>query len=564
MASEKILIYFNPNIEHNIKVKHTPDGKKDIELVSQINVAHKGDVLAKLVPQDAPAEEGVFMEAQPSDFKPGINVNFDKDKRVYLATTYGFVVMINKAICVDVPLLINDIKTKAILLLHPNRSGLWPDLENIIDIINLEHLLQTVSIESIKSFLHKLSYGEPRLVKMMVARGVDPITGIKAYNKLLIDLNQKVGTMREDGSIDYHELDKFIRIKKGQVIGEAVQQVKAIPGLDVFGRDIPVDTIENTNYMFGKNITRKGNEFISEVEGVLLMDLRKVEVSELLYISGDVDFHQGNIEFSGTVQVAKSVLPGFSIKAGGDVIVEGHVDDAVIQAGGNVTVKKGIISQTGKTVIEAKGSVQSKYAMDALITAEKDIIIEEYASNCKLIAYESIALTSKKGQLIGGDATAKFKVEAINLGSVAENPTKITVGKDQTIETELKSIMKELDESSQEYKELVKEIKANWSEKFFENPEEYLKNLKQEKLPEFVPIFKRYSLLKSNIDKLENRRHELTIEKRFDPPPKIIVHNTTFGGVTMQIYNILKKIDVPFTACYFKEEGGEIVSHPVA
>ena len=49
----------------------------------------------------------------------------------------------------------------------------------------------------------------------------------------------------------------------------------------------------------------------------------------------------GNIDFLGSVIVLKR-KSGFTIKASGDIEINGIVEAAKIEAGGNITVKRGI------------------------------------------------------------------------------------------------------------------------------------------------------------------------------------------------------------------------------
>ena len=59
-------------------------------------------------------------------------------------------------------------------------------------------------------------------------------------------------------------------------------------------------------------------------------------------IKGNVDYDYGNIDFNGSVHITGSVLPGFTVKAKGDIVVDKNVEDAYLEAGGDINVKMGI------------------------------------------------------------------------------------------------------------------------------------------------------------------------------------------------------------------------------
>jgi uncharacterized protein (DUF342 family) len=149
----------------------------------------------------------------------------------------------------------------------------------------------------------------------------------------------------------------------------------------------------------------------------------------------------GNVDFDGSVCVAEDVADGICVKATGDVTVLGMVGKAIIQAGGSVEIKQGLIGgskaadgsehelQPG-AFVSAKGSVTAKFASGAKVSAGKSIMIEEYASHCDLQAEEKILIGAQrgKGQLIGGSARAFDQVFAKVLGSTGSPATEVTVG----------------------------------------------------------------------------------------------------------------------------------------
>ncbi len=561
----KIRFFFNPEIDHNIKVVLAKDGNKDLKIVCTHNVCNMGDIVAKVVDNNEPDEDGVFIEKKYSsgDYKPGINVSYDRDRRVFVSMCYGFTTIINNAICVEPPLLINKYHTKAILLVYPNRMRIWPTLDDIIHICNIENIVQIESFEQMKKLLTKLQKGKPRLVKMLIAEGRKAVKGLKAYNKLIVDTEKKAGKEREDGSIDFHEQDSVIQIRKGQEIAIAIPGIKAETGLDIYGSEIATETEENLSYKMGKNIVQEGDKFLSEVEGVLLIDGKKVSISEVLMIQGDVDFHQGNIDFTGSVHITRNVTPGFKVKAQGDIIIDGGVDDAEIIAGGNITISKGVTSQTGKTVIHAGGTVKAKYIMEADVEAKKDVIVEEYCSNANIVAHQNVLVTEKKGQIMGGKTKAKYKIEVVNAGSKNEQATYFYVGKDPEIEEKLNELAPEWEEMNKQLKEIMNEIKNKWDEQFLMQPEEYIAKLSPDKRNEFAPLAKDYGLFKTKFDSLDEKRRNLTIRLRSERPAKVMVHNNTYGGVVLHIYSSVKKIVEKYVGSVFMEENKEVIIRPI-
>src|SRR6185295_8675210 len=68
-----------------------------------------------------------------------------------------------------------------------------------------------------------------------------------------------------------------------------------------------------------------------------------IEVLDIIKIAGNLDYSVGSIECDGPVRVEGDVLPGFHIRAGGDVFVGGVVEGAEITTRGSIVVGQGIL-----------------------------------------------------------------------------------------------------------------------------------------------------------------------------------------------------------------------------
>ena len=82
----------------------------------------------------------------------------------------------------------------------------------------------------------------------------------------------------------------------------------------------------------------------------------------------------GNIQFDGSVVIQGDVAKGMSVKATGDIEVAGIVEMASLEAGGNITVKSGVIGALGKKdvapqVIKCGQTFQAGYTQNVRIDA---------------------------------------------------------------------------------------------------------------------------------------------------------------------------------------------------
>src|SRR2546423_13449308 len=97
-----------------------------------------------------------------------------------------------------------------------------------------------------------------------------------------------------------------------------------------------------------------------------------MEVEEFYQVPGDVDYASGNIAFPKSVQVRGDVKAGFAVEAGGDVEIEGLVEDCSVKAKGKLLVKGGFTGQ-GKGMVQAGGGISLGYVGNQAGRGEESI-----------------------------------------------------------------------------------------------------------------------------------------------------------------------------------------------
>jgi len=110
------------------------------------------------------------------------------------------------------------------------------------------------------------------------------------------------------------------------------------------GRDIDL------RKMAGKNtlVTEDGLKIVAKTDGVVVKEGTRVSVISQLVISGDVDYHTGNIEdFVEAVQIMGTVREGFKVKAKTSIQVHGVVEGAQLEAGQNIKID-GVVAGNDK------------------------------------------------------------------------------------------------------------------------------------------------------------------------------------------------------------------------
>jgi uncharacterized protein (DUF342 family) len=111
-------------------------------------------------------------------------------------------------------------------------------------------------------------------------------------------------------------------------------------------------------------------------DGVIVyVEGKSLDVSSHIVHKGHIDLRSGSLETRGSVTVRGDVHPSFSVRAAGDVVIEGMVDGGTLVAGGNIQVKGGIQGGQAGTVC-AEGDIAARHADRATLKTTGTIRLE--------------------------------------------------------------------------------------------------------------------------------------------------------------------------------------------
>ena len=156
-----------------------------------------------------------------------------------------------------------------------------------------------------------------------------------------------------------------------------------------------------------------------------------------------VDLTTGNINFEGSLQVRGDISATMEVRVTGDVVVNGTMEAALVEAGGNVTVKGGIIgmaeamqdaSGPARTAhIVCGGELKARFIENAIISAGQNVEVEREIRQCSIAAGGAVnvgAANAQQTAIMGGQIRALQAVRAGTIGSPAGVPTLVQAGLD--------------------------------------------------------------------------------------------------------------------------------------
>lgn len=296
--------------------------------------------------------------------------------------------------------------------------------------------------EEIRQFLQHKEYCED----MLIAEGMLPVQGQDAYIEYQFNTDKKAKpTLKEDGSVDFFNLNILNHCKKGDVLAVLHKEVPGTAGSDLFGEQIRPADVKTAVLKFGNNIelAENGMMITSLVDGHVELVENSVFVSDMLEVE-NVDNATGNIDYEGTVQINGNVSTNFEVKAQGDIVVKGVVEGAVLRAGGNIIIARGMNGK-GRGSLYAGGNIIAKFLENAEAQAD-GYIASESVLHSRLMAGGEINVDGKRGFITGGRVCATGGINVKTLGSEMGADTIVEVGADPKIKNRIAQLQKLIEE----------------------------------------------------------------------------------------------------------------------
>nr|WP_216667513.1 FapA family protein [Saccharibacillus deserti] len=285
-----------------------------------------------------------------------------------------------------------------------------------------------------------------------IARGTSPIDGVDGTIEFMFDKEEEARPMeREDGRVDYKELIRLKNVGKGQLLARRHPTRPGTPGTAVTGEEVPFKPGKEARFKVGKNVVtdEKQTSMYATIEGMVSQtDNGKINVFTVYEVHGDVDYSSGNIDFVGTVVIRGSVLPGFRVKAAGDIRVQGGVEGAELFADGSIEITGGVIGYH-KGIVKAGMNIKSSFIQDGNVEAGEDIIVSQSIMHSEIRAGKNVVCSGSKGLIVGGHIQAGETVTARTVGNTMATATAIEVGVLPNLRNELADLHKRLRETAE-------------------------------------------------------------------------------------------------------------------
>ena len=448
-------------------------------------------------------------------------------------------------------LLTKDKMGAVIRIYPPSNKGKAYTPKTIMDDLYHEGIKHGIKENVVKALAERPLYCH----NIPIAKGTPPVFGKDA--SIEYKFNTKPGAkpkINDDGTVDYHQLDVFTKVKKGQVLAVLTPEVHGKQGMNVLGESVVPPRVKHCILKHGRSITLTEDrlQLISEVDGDVKLEGDTVFVSDTYTVAADVDPSTGDIEYEGNVVVVGNVRTGFMIKAKGDIEVRGVVEGATLISEGDIILHRGIQGMN-KGVLQAEGDVVTKFIESATVKTGGDVKAGAILHS-NIDAMGSIICEGKKAFTIGGTLSSRSLISLKTIGNKMGTVTNIRVGVDPVIMNEVVDLNKENEKLSEEI------TQSNQVLEIFKKRMENGIKLTQDKI---VLIKKANETRIQNQQKLDQNLERIARCKELiaqNVNGRIKVSDIVFPGVRITIGSKVMNVREELKFCQFRLDRGEIIT----
>jgi uncharacterized protein (DUF342 family) len=395
--------------------------------------------------------------------------------------------------------------------------------------------------------------GEATSHKVVIARGTRAVAGAAGWAEVLVPtISEKDLIAQSNG----HLTCRVANVTKGTPLVRLHPPTAGTPGTGVNGAPLVAVPGRPMNYRPGAHTawTDDRHEVVASTEdgNAILREDGVVEVQTELVVPGNVDLAIGSIDFVGSLKVIGDVKGDVKIKVQKSIEILGFVEDAVLEAGGDIRVHKGFFGH-GKGRLDAVGNVRVQNLMNQTIQAGKDATIDRESVNGTVHAGSRIR--SPQAVIAGGWLDAMFEVEVRDLGSSEASQAKVRVGRRGRILERLALLEKDLKHAEKQMSEvkdaLYRLIKVKIDAGTLPPDKEQMIVRLQEAQKSLPPILQSLTAERATLTAELDRNHEA----------RVIVHGTVHKETYLEVNGARKVIESALQDAVFVERGGVVEMH---
>ncbi|MDR1867530.1 MAG: FapA family protein [Treponema sp.] len=439
-----------------------------------------------------------------------------------------------------------------IVLTPPGPRGSDISFDTMINFLKSNRVTTGIREEFLSHLADRPSYRQ----QLLAAEGIQPENGKAAYMEYDFQTNQKIRLHEgQGGQVNFKDLNIIQNVIENQPLAKKIPASAGIQGRTVTGKYLESKEGVDIEIPLGKNVhlAKDGLTVLSDMNGQVILTGGKINVEPVYTVQGNVNLKTGNIVFLGTVVVTGSVEDGFSVKASGNIEVNGTVERAKLEAEGDIIVQQGIVGKGGG-FIKAGRSLWARFIENCTVEAGNMVIVTDSIMNSQIDATMRIVCQGKRAHIVGGQLRAREEICALNIGSsISTTDTICQVGYDPSVKSQLDSLLYKKAKIEKE----VTDIQLNLQSLI--NIKKQRKKLPEDKEQLLQELAGKRKDIISEIQKLEEEIANIQeILQNLKVTGRVSASNKIYPGVKVTIRDVTQDIRDEYKSVTFTLENGLI------
>ncbi len=422
-------------------------------------------------------------------------------------------------------------------------GGKLPSLSTIKSLAIKNNIKRGLSTKIITAMLKKAQQLPPgSIIEETVAKGLPARNGKNSRfvplvpNALERVLKPQTGIGER---VDMRNLGEVICVKINTPVLRRTQPTKGRSGFDVKGNTLPSTAGEWVNFKMGSGTLVADNDenlLIAAISGMPKYRDQIMNVDDTFVCTG-VNVGSGHVNYEGAVLVNGDVTEKMEIRAAGDVTVNGFVESAYIESGGDIIITEGAMGKVNDSEGEfqcrlvAAGSVHVQHGQGIDIQCNGSVTVGRQLAYSRLRCGGAVIVgqvDNPMGNLFACDIVSQDRVEAGTLGAVSGSTLKVDFSPGFNLLLERKDslddLLKQIRQNNLKHREKINLLQSK------KVPKEL-----QRKVTEALELFKNESAL---LEWLENKASEVQRAKEnYQSDIKLIANKRLYPGVSAKLNN---------------------------
>lgn len=429
------------------------------------------------------------------------------------------------------------------LVLTTPYGGKLPALSTIKSLAIKNRVIRGVSTKKIESMLSNARRAEPGTVlEETIAKGLPAKNGKNSKFIPLVPnaLERVLKPQADDGErVDMRNLGEIICVKANTPVLRRTAPTQGRSGFDVKDNKLPAVAGEWVDFKMGSGtVVSDGdaNLLMSTISGMPKYRDQIMNIDDTFICNG-VNVGTGHVNYEGAVLVNGDVTEKMQIKAAGDVTINGFVESAHIEAGGDIIITEGAMGKVNDSQGEfqcklvASGSIHVQHGQGIDIQCGGNITVGRQLAYSRLRCGGAVIvgqIDKPMGNLFACDIISQDRVEAGTLGAVSGSTLKVdfSPGFNQLLERKdsLDELLRQIRENNLKHKEKIALIQGK------KIPKEL-----QHKAAEALELFNNESAL---LEWLENKANDVkSAKENYQSDIKLIANKRLYPGVSAKLNN---------------------------